>query len=102
MASMTNDEVHGVVVVRASMFSAQLEARCNLAMAMVLEHINPEYSNEQAIWAWERAHEVGFTYADEAMPLMFKGHKTLEDGFTCGQEWAYLAERAEALAPLED
>lgn len=95
MASMKGDAVQGGQAMRASMYSTAVEARCLLAMSVVLEHIDPEYANDRAIWAWEKAHDVGFnTRGDEAMPLMFKGHDTLEAGFYHGQDWAIQMERA--------
>lgn len=97
MASMMNGDGQETGVMRASMYRAAVEARCLLAMSVVLESINPEAAENRAISAWEKAHHVGFnTGEDEAMPLMFKGHETLENGFHHGQDWAYQMERAEA------
>lgn len=70
----------------ATLFEPALKARCNLAMARVLEGIDAGRANDYAILAWENAHTVGVFEADAVTPpAMFAGESHLIDGWTCGQ-----------------
>ena len=66
-------------------YALALNARCAIAMAKVLDHINEGAALDREESAWRTAYEVGHA-TDSAMPMLFDDSRICRFGWEAGRQ----------------